>query len=84
MGANKSTFKTNPLLYDGVFALHLVGCDFQDLSWALLVYVHADELFLVEEGRSLLNKHLCCLPVFMASSEGTLALLRLALEGIGD
>lgn len=48
------------------------------------MYVHGDEPLLVEEGRSRLNKHLCCLPAFIASSEGTLALLRLALEGIGD
>ena len=82
--ADKSAFTTNSLLYDGLLSLYLLGCDFQEFSWAPLVYVHTGEPLLVEEGRSGLNKHLCCLPVFMASSEGTLALLRLALEGIGD
>lgn len=62
----------------------LVECDFQGLPCMPLLKVDTGDPVLAEDGRSRLNKHFCCLPLVMERSEGTLALLRLALEGIGD
>lgn len=62
---------------------NLVEWDFHSLLCTALLYELGD-LFRVEDGQLLCNKHFCCPPGVVESSEGTLALLRLALEGIGD
>lgn len=66
-------------------AAYLAKWDFHGLLCAPLLYVQTSSVFLAAAGgRSAASKHFCCLPLLMERTEGTLALLRLALEGMGE
>lgn len=63
--------------------VYLVAYDFHGLLCAPLLNVGADPFFLLQEIWFLL-KQLCWLPLVTEKTVCTLALLRLALEGICD